>query len=117
MCGITGWVNYERDISQEKNVILDMAERLKSRGPDDSGEYASKNALFGHRRLVVVDPSGGGQPMAKTLGGNTYIIVYNGELYNTEELRKTLLEKGYRFNSYSDTEVLLTSYINGRKNV
>ena len=61
--------------------------------------------------MIVVDPEGGEQPMIKIINGNKYVLVYNGELYNTEELRKSLLEEGYFFDSYSDTEVLLMSYI------
>lgn len=88
-----------------------MMETLKDRGPDGEGKFVSSHVLFGHRRLIVVDPQGGSQPMEKTVDGHKYVIVYNGELYNTEDLRKELLEKGYTFDSYSDTEVLLTSYI------
>jgi len=88
-----------------------MTDTLKKRGPDDSGFYFSKHAILGHRRLVVVDPEGGAQPMTKKIGGSTYTMVYNGELYNTEEVRKILIENGFSFSSYSDTEVLLVSYI------
>ncbi len=111
MCGIVGWISYKENIKQKERIIKDMADKLSHRGPDDSGIYTSTNALLGHKRLVVVDPTGGGQPMTRLCGKNPYTIVYNGELYNTEEIRKMLLEIGYSFNSYSDTEVLLTSYI------
>lgn len=111
MCGIAGWVNFKNDISTQQDTIKKMTETLKLRGPDDSGFFFSKNVLFGHRRLVVVDPEGGAQPMIKNIGGHKYVIIYNGELYNTEDLRKDLLEAGYSFNAYSDTEVLLVSYI------
>ncbi|MGB2992671.1 MAG: asparagine synthase (glutamine-hydrolyzing), partial [Paenisporosarcina sp.] len=67
--------------------------------------------VFGHRRLTVVDPIGGKQPMTKTHQNNRYTLCYNGELYNTEDLRKELLRKGYTFSGHSDTEVLLTCYI------
>lgn len=111
MCGIAGWVNFKSDISAQQDIIKKMTETLKKRGPDDSGFFFSKNVLFGHRRLVVVDPEGGAQPMMKNIGGHKYVLIYNGELYNTEDLRKTLLEAGYTFNAYSDTEVLLVAYI------
>lgn len=111
MCGIVGWVNFRESIKLEEEIIRRMADKLSKRGPDDSGVYASSNALLAHRRLVVVDPAGGRQPMIKEWSKNPYTIVYNGELYNTEEIRKALLERGYVFKSYSDTEVLLTSYI------
>lgn len=111
MCGITGWINYKKDISDEKYIISNMTDTLKKRGPDDCGYYYSKNCLLGHRRLVVVDPAGGTQPMIKYSGSNRFIIVYNGELYNTDEVRNDLIKAGFDFVSYSDTEVLLTSYI------
>lgn len=112
MCGIAGWLNLKDDILKSGSIIEKMTKTLSKRGPDDENYYMANNVLLGHRRLVVVDPTGGAQPMVKTAGGKKYVIVYNGELYNTEELRKVLLEKGYSFESYSDTEVLLTSYIN-----
>jgi asparagine synthase (glutamine-hydrolysing) len=111
MCGFVGWVNTERDLMSERETIEKMTAILSRRGPDDSGIYMSPNALLGHRRLVVVDPEGGGQPMTRWVGGNSYTLVYNGELYNTDELRSELRAKGYHFKSYSDTEVLLVSYV------
>lgn len=111
MCGIAGWVNLKANIENEQEILFKMTDTLKKRGPDDSGFYYSKHALLGHRRLVVVDPKGGAQPMTRKIGDNTYTIVYNGELYNTEEVRKTLKENGFNFSSYSDTEVLLVAYI------
>ncbi|MDP4177072.1 MAG: asparagine synthase (glutamine-hydrolyzing) [Bacillota bacterium] len=111
MCGIAGFINLNSDIRSQAEIIKAMTETLKKRGPDDGGFYFSKHALLGHRRLVVVDPSGGAQPMTKTIGNSAFTIVYNGELYNTEDVRKILLGKGYTFKSYSDTEVLLTAYI------
>ncbi|HYE84300.1 MAG TPA: asparagine synthase (glutamine-hydrolyzing) [Clostridia bacterium] len=111
MCGFVGWVNMERNLADERETIGKMTATLSRRGPDDSGIYLSGNALLGHRRLVVVDPEGGGQPMTRWAGGNSYTLVYNGELYNTDELRSSLIARGYSFNSYSDTEVLLVSYM------
>ncbi|MFZ5975933.1 MAG: asparagine synthase (glutamine-hydrolyzing) [Bacillota bacterium] len=111
MCGITGIVNYKKDISEEKPILQIMTQSLAKRGPDDSGCFVSTHALLGHRRLIVIDPMGGAQPMQKTVDGNTYTIVYNGELYNTEEVRAKLFELGASFDSYSDTEVLLRAYI------
>lgn len=111
MCGITGIIDYKKDMSEEKPILQRMTQTLAKRGPDDAGYYVSAHALLGHRRLIVVDPMGGAQPMRKTAGGNTYTIVYNGELYNTEEVRKSLAALGFTFDSYSDTEVLLSAYI------
>lgn len=67
--------------------------------------------MFGHKRLVVIDPECGRQPMTKQKEDNSYTICYNGELYNTEDIRKELLKKGYTFRGHSDTEVLLASYM------
>ena len=111
MCGFAGWVNTERNLMDARETIEEMIATLGKRGPDDSGVFMSPNALLGHRRLVVVDPEGGKQPMTRWVGGNSYTLIYNGELYNTDELRSALRARGYRFESYSDTEVLLVSYI------
>ncbi|NFI53257.1 asparagine synthase (glutamine-hydrolyzing) [Clostridium botulinum] len=116
MCGIAGLVNFKEDISKSKNILEDMVKTLKKRGPDSQGYYVDKNVLLGHRRLIVVDPDGGKQPMIKIFEGNKYVLIYNGELYNTEELRKELKSEGFYFDSYSDTEVLITSYIRWGKN-
>lgn len=111
MCGIAGYIHLYEDISDKKIIIKKMTDTLAKRGPDDCGYYYSKHALLGHRRLIVVDPQGGAQPMNKTVGNNSYVIIYNGELYNTQELRTTLQKAGFVFQSYSDTEVLLSCYI------
>lgn len=111
MCGIVGIVDFHHKISDKKHILEGMKNKLSHRGPDDEGSFISNNVLLGHRRLVVVDPKGGSQPMIKNVEGNEYIIVYNGELYNTEELRRDLISKGMSFDAYSDTEVLLKTYI------
>jgi asparagine synthase (glutamine-hydrolysing) len=107
MCGIAGWIDYTRNISEDDHILHDMVRALAHRGPDADGFRLSEHALLGHRRLVVVDPEGGRQPMRLDTGGNTYTIVYNGELYNTEDIRRELLSKGHAFAGWSDTEVLL----------
>lgn len=117
MCGIVGWLDWEQDLSRQGPLVLAMARRLSKRGPDDEGVWTSPHVAFGHRRLVVVDPAGGRQPMVRHRGGSQggggqeFVITYNGELYNTEELRRDLLARGYSFEGHSDTEVLLTAYI------
>ena len=111
MCGIAGLVNFKQDIVQDKDILEKMIKTLDRRGPDAKGYYMSPNVLLGHRRLIVVDPEGGLQPMTKIFQGKKYTLVYNGELYNTEDLRAELKKQGFIFDSYSDTEVLLTSYI------
>ena len=111
MCGITGWVDFQRDLRTEKETIEKMTETLSKRGPDDTNVWFAPHAAFGHKRLVVVDPSGGVQPMTRIKNNQQYTISYNGELYNTEDLRKELLKRGYQFQGHSDTEVLLTAYM------
>ena len=89
MCGIAGWIDLESNITSQSRIVEKMSDKLTPRGPDASGYWISEHALIGHRRLVVVDPSGGGQPMLREFNGNKYIITYNGELYNTDDLRKS----------------------------
>ncbi|WP_461610501.1 asparagine synthase (glutamine-hydrolyzing) [Cytobacillus kochii] len=116
MCGITGWVDFNTNMQNERPTLEKMTNTLSKRGPDDTNIFSSGPAGFGHKRLVVVDPVGGKQPMTIDNNQNRYTICYNGELYNTEDLRKDLLIKGYSFKGHSDTEVLLTSYIEWGKN-
>ncbi|MFI3209776.1 MAG: asparagine synthase (glutamine-hydrolyzing) [Peptostreptococcaceae bacterium] len=111
MCGIAGWANINKNISDNTQVVVNMRDTLVNRGPDSFGIKSYSNSILAHRRLAIVDPTGGLQPMTKVIGDREYTICYNGELYNTDEVRNKLIEKGYTFNTYSDTEVLLTSYI------
>ncbi len=111
MCGIAGWINLEKDISSQEEIMASMSHTLRNRGPDAKGEWFSPHAMLVHRRLSVVDPAGGAQPMIRTRDGFSYVITYNGELYNSDDLRGELLALGYTFKSRCDTEVLLVSYI------
>ena len=115
MCGIVGWVDLNNNIKTKQYMVEKMRDTLTPRGPDSYGIKATNNAVLGHRRLAIVDPKGGLQPMVKNVNDKEYTIVYNGELYNTEEVRSDLLSKGYTFSSYSDTEVLLTAFIEYRE--
>ena len=111
MCGFAGWIDFQKNLTNEVAILETMTNTLNLRGPDQHGYNVTPHVLFGHRRLIVVDPKGGIQPMTKMQGTFHYTLIYNGELYNTEDLRKELLEQGYTFDSYSDTEVLLTAYM------
>ncbi|WP_347491273.1 asparagine synthase (glutamine-hydrolyzing) [Desulfoscipio sp. XC116] len=111
MCGITGWIDWDADLTRQRPILEAMNKTQCHRGPDAGGVWFSTHAALGHRRLAVIDPAGGGQPMLRCRGDNTYVIVYNGELYNTPELRRTLAARGHIFSGHSDTEVLLLSYI------
>lgn len=116
MCGIAGWIDYRQNLTERKSIIDKMSETLIRRGPDADGIYLKENVCLIHRRLIVVDPENGIQPMTLEKGNIKYTIVYNGELYNTEDLRKELLEYGYTFRGHSDTEVLLISFIHWGEN-
>ena len=111
MCGIVGFVNYKKNVEQYKNVLNNMTQKLSNRGPDEQGFYINKNVALGHKRLIVLDPEGGKQPMIEKYSFGEYIIVYNGQIYNTAELKETLLQNKFSFHGHSDTEVLLKSYI------
>ncbi len=111
MCGFAGIVDFTQILLSQKPILEAMVDTLKLRGPDSLGYSTYPHILFGHRRLIVVDPEGGKQPMTKTLNGFSYTLIYNGELYNTEDLRKELLALDFTFDGYSDTEVLLTAYM------
>lgn len=111
MCGIAGWVNYQRDLSHEVTLLEKMNETLEVRGPDAEGTWIKEHVALGHRRLIVIDPSGGKQPMRKRIGERTYVITYNGEIYNMDEIRRKLLSLGYPLYTRSDTELILTAYI------
>lgn len=111
MCGIAGWIDYQHDLRESGDIICKMSDTLARRGPDAHGVYLSENVCLIHRRLIVVDPENGVQPMTIQKGNTRYTIVYNGELYNTNELRDELSAFGYRFKGHSDTEVLLTAFV------
>lgn len=116
MCGIAGWIDWKRDLRKRLPELKGMQETLVNRGPDAGGMWISPRAALVHRRLIVVDHRGGGQPMVRKRGKQRYILVYNGELYNTNELRRELEQRGHIFFGHSDTEVLLASFIEWGKN-
>ena len=111
MCGIAGWIDHSQDMSERIDLLNRMSETLDRRGPDENGLYINRGAALMHRRLVVIDRENGKQPMSVRHKDTTYVIVYNGELYNTAELREELKASGFHFRGHSDTEVVLKSYI------
>ena len=111
MCGIAGYVNYHQDVLLCGGALFDMSDSLSRRGPDDRGMWMEEHAALIHRRLAVVDIENGKQPMVRRCRKGEFVLTYNGELYNTEDIRGELLYKGYTFQGYSDTEVLLTAYM------
>ena len=115
MCGIAGFYNphdhYLKEKEHYESVLQAMAERLRHRGPDDAGRWLSEHGGLSHARLAIIDLAGGHQPMVKSGSGQTFAIVYNGELYNTDELRQELMAAGCSFQTSSDTEVILAGYM------
>lgn len=112
MCGICGIFEFNKNI--ETDILKNMCNVLIHRGPDDQGIYVKNNIGLGHRRLSIIDISCGHQPMSSQ--DKKIHIIYNGEIYNFLELKIELEEKGYKFVTKSDTEVLLASYIIYGKN-
>ncbi len=104
MCGIAGEINFKHEINRA--VMREMAKCLTPRGPDAEGSFEDKFVYLAHRRLIVIDPENGKQPMSH---GN-FTLVYNGELYNTDEIRNELITRGYAFSGHSDTEVVLKAF-------
>ncbi|MBP1754587.1 MAG: Asparagine synthetase [Firmicutes bacterium] len=115
MCGITGFCNISMDYTGNyerwNNTLLAMRQKLVHRGPDDSGEYLSSQIGMAHTRLSIIDLNRGHQPITKQKSGASYTIIYNGELYNTTELRDNLVNLGYLFKTHTDTEVILTGFM------
>ncbi len=117
MCGFVGFVDLKKDASKMKNILVQMNESIAKRGPDEDGYYVKEHVALGHKRLIVIDPEGGKQPMCENFSFGEYAIVYNGQIYNTKELKKTLEENSFTFKSHSDTEILLKSFIHFGKDV
>ncbi len=109
MCGIGGTIDFERDAHELRSIGLTMAQVLAPRGPDGGGMYLDAQAMLVHRRLAVIDPAGGAQPMHAPDGN--IVLVYNGELYNAADLRRDLITYGHRFEGHSDTEVVLHAFL------
>ncbi|GLF93039.1 asparagine synthase (glutamine-hydrolyzing) [Streptomyces yaizuensis] len=113
MCGVTGWTDWEPDGRHGEATLRAMTETLACRGPDDSGVWLSRTAALGHRRLAVIAPDGGAQPMTDTgaAAAPGLVLSYNGELYNHPELRRELASLGHAFRTRSDTEVVLRAHL------
>ena len=110
MCGIVGRVNYRSAKHVDPGLIAQMTELVAHRGPDGVGLHVDREVGFGHRRLAIIDLSpAGAQPMSYADG--RVWIVYNGEVYNFPRLRAELEQRGHRFRSNSDTEVMLAAYL------
>lgn len=111
MCGIAGEICVRGGLkARDRAAYAPMWDSLAPRGPDQRGAYYSDRAVLLHRRLCVVDPEGGRQPMRLVRGGRELVLVYNGELYNTDEVRRSLKLCGHEFCSHSDTEVVIHAF-------
>lgn len=106
MCAIAGMIG----LAYDSEIVTNMLTTMKRRGPDDAGQELLGRCCLMHTRLAVIDPEGGKQPMRLQWAGEQYTIVYNGELYNTNEIRSSLLKLGHNFLGHSDTEVVLHAY-------
>ena len=106
MCAIAGLIS----LTADEATITRMLKTMAHRGPDATGTWQQEETALLHSRLAIIDPEGGKQPMTLSFAGEQYILVYNGELYNTQEVRCELERAGHRFTGHSDTEVVLHAY-------
>ncbi len=106
MCAIAGSIDFP--IANE--TIKKMLATMSRRGPDGHGAFQENQCILLHSRLAIIDPVGGKQPMQLEYGGERYTLVYNGELYNTEEIRRELTKCGHDFQGHSDTEIVLHAF-------
>src|SRR3569833_982669 len=111
MCGITGWVSFERDLRAERAVVGARTVTRAGRGPHNTHTTQANHTTLGHRRLAIIDLPGGRQPMTVDTPDGTVALVYSGETYNFTELRAELAGRGHRFRTDSDTEVVLHAYL------
>lgn len=115
MCGISGFGsfrgNYMPHRERWRETLIKMRISLAHRGSDQTGEFLDKNVGLSHTRLSIRDVAGGVQPMRRVVDGHDYVIVYNGEIYNTDEIAPELERRGYAFETTGDTEVILYAYM------
>ncbi len=111
MCGISGEVNFSGGMHEATETIHSMNATMAERGPDGEGIWTSEYAALGHRRLAIIDPEGGRQPMECKTAIGSVAVSHSGEVYNYQELRKDLKARGHDFRTQSDTEVVLKGYM------
>lgn len=112
MCGFSGFID---NIPNKKNVLESMMDEIIHRGPDESGEYIDDNAALGFRRLSIIGVGNGLQPLYNEDG--SLALVFNGEIYNYQELREDLIKKGHIFKTETDSEVLIHLYEDCKKDM
>src|ERR1700735_1008814 len=108
MCGICGKLEFDRQSAVSPTLVKPMADTISHRGPDDDGYYVSGPIGLGFRRLSIIDLKTGHQPISNEDG--SVWIVFNGEIYNYQELREHLLSRGHIFKTRTDTEVIVHLY-------
>ena len=106
MCGFTGFLSRS---TPDVNALHAMGNTIRHRGPDEEGHYADDRCAIAHRRLSIIDLANGQQPMTSPDG--RYVLAYNGEIYNFQEIREELIGLGHTFLTHSDTEALLHGYM------
>lgn len=115
MCGIAGfcgfWQNYADNYEFWIKILVDMRKSIAHRGSDNTGEFLETHIGLSHTRLSIRDLSNGAQPIIREQNGNKYVIIYNGEIYNSDELKQELVSAGYTFETTTDTEVILFAYM------
>ena len=111
MCGIAGEIGWNIVTKNRLGIYNNMNDTLNRRGPDQKNIYIDEHVALIHSRLCVIDIENGKQPMIFVRGNEKYILVYNGEIYNTLELKNELKNLGHNFIGHSDTEILLHSYV------
>jgi asparagine synthase (glutamine-hydrolysing) len=116
MCGIVTICNYTKNLLDYDEKFMTMVSLLAKRGPDHEGYFLTPHCLMAHRRLSIIDIENGNQPMLYTFNDKIYRITYNGEIYNMMEIKNHLVSLGYTFQTMSDTEVVLASYIEYQEN-
>src|SRR5438034_2719901 len=108
MCGICGIVNFNTTEPVDRGLVERMTSAQAHRGPDDHGYFVENNAGLGHRRLSIIDLSGGKQPIFNEDG--SVVVVFNGEIYNFADLTGALIARGHRFTTRSDTDTIVHAY-------
>ena len=117
MCGLVAIIDFKKEV--DKSELISMRDYMLDRGRDGKGFYISKNKNvgLGHRRMSIIDISAKANQPLSSLNNKQMKIIYNGEIYNYQKLKKKLLQKGYKFRSNSDTEVILNGYIEWGENI
>ena len=115
MCGISGFADFNADYTRQRGyyngILVAMREKIAHRGRDTVGEYLMPHCALSQTRLTIRDLYGGNQPIVRRKGGNEYAVIYNGEIYNCDEIKADLISKGYVFETTTDTEAILYAYM------